>query len=118
GFSFFFVQAEDGIRDFHVTGVQTCALPISLAGDSRLPVLAVGKTRQQGYEPNAWNQALTSAGYPAESRLPAGWRNPAPAPLAPAAPAAPTAPQRIAEPATSSPAGLSPPIPEAPAGNA
>src|SRR5690606_40426018 len=22
-------QAEDGIRDFHVTGVQTCALPIS-----------------------------------------------------------------------------------------
>src|SRR5690606_35635777 len=24
-------QAEDGIRDFHVTGVQTCALPISAA---------------------------------------------------------------------------------------
>src|SRR5690606_39644507 len=28
--SFFFFQAEDGIRDFHVTGVQTCALPILL----------------------------------------------------------------------------------------
>src|SRR5690606_32086806 len=27
---FFFFQAEDGIRDFHVTGVQTCALPISV----------------------------------------------------------------------------------------
>src|SRR5690606_28092575 len=27
---FFFFQAEDGIRDFHVTGVQTCALPILL----------------------------------------------------------------------------------------
>src|SRR5690606_40356217 len=26
-----FFQAEDGIRDFHVTGVQTCALPISVA---------------------------------------------------------------------------------------
>src|SRR5215510_11212687 len=26
---FFFFQAEDGIRDGHVTGVQTCALPIS-----------------------------------------------------------------------------------------
>src|SRR5690606_31813621 len=25
---FYFFQAEDGIRDFHVTGVQTCALPI------------------------------------------------------------------------------------------
>src|SRR3712207_9200901 len=31
---FFFFQAEDGIRDIGVTGVQTCALPI-------LPVLAV-----------------------------------------------------------------------------
>src|SRR6266498_4493781 len=27
---FFFFQAEDGIRDADVTGVQTCALPISL----------------------------------------------------------------------------------------
>src|SRR5438046_8493790 len=26
---FFFFQAEDGIRDWSVTGVQTCALPIS-----------------------------------------------------------------------------------------
>src|SRR5690625_1549585 len=26
----FFFQAEDGIRDGHVTGVQTCALPISI----------------------------------------------------------------------------------------
>ena len=25
---FFFFQAEDGIRDYDVTGVQTCALPI------------------------------------------------------------------------------------------
>src|SRR5690625_3609398 len=28
----FFFQAEDGIRDGHVTGVQTCALPISRRG--------------------------------------------------------------------------------------
>src|SRR5690606_39888045 len=35
----FFFQAEDGIRDFHVTGVQTCALPISprdLTGRARV----------------------------------------------------------------------------------
>src|SRR2546430_10600918 len=31
--SFFFFQAEDGIRDLTVTGVQTCALPISLLQD-------------------------------------------------------------------------------------
>src|SRR5205085_4806098 len=30
-FNFFFFQAEDGIRDLTVTGVQTCALPISFA---------------------------------------------------------------------------------------
>src|SRR2546422_1922564 len=29
---FFFFQAEDGIRDVAVTGVQTCALPISAVG--------------------------------------------------------------------------------------
>src|ERR1022692_5121216 len=29
---FFFFQAEDGIRDYKVTGVQTCALPISWSG--------------------------------------------------------------------------------------
>ena len=28
GVCFFFFQAEDGIRDWSVTGVQTCALPI------------------------------------------------------------------------------------------
>src|SRR5690606_40703380 len=32
---FFFFQAEDGIRDFHVTGVQTCALPILQQQDRR-----------------------------------------------------------------------------------
>src|SRR2546427_11659002 len=37
-FFFFFFQAEDGIRDLTVTGVQTCALPIHdimLKGDER-----------------------------------------------------------------------------------
>src|SRR5690349_22987248 len=36
-FFFFFFQAEDGIRDLYVTGVQTCALPI-LRGRARQPV--------------------------------------------------------------------------------
>src|SRR5437762_5567134 len=36
---FFFFQAEDGIRDTSVTGVQTCALPIfgrALSGERRM----------------------------------------------------------------------------------
>src|SRR2546425_8393429 len=36
---FFFFQAEDGIRDKLVTGVQTCALPISSGGEGRIVVL-------------------------------------------------------------------------------
>src|SRR5437762_4372166 len=32
---FFFFQAEDGIRDTSVTGVQTCALPISMFSKSK-----------------------------------------------------------------------------------
>src|SRR3989454_106830 len=39
-FFFFFFQAEDGIRDYKVTGVQTCALPI--ARKSLLPRLLTG----------------------------------------------------------------------------
>src|SRR3712207_8612323 len=35
-FIFFFFQAEDGIRDIGVTGVQTCALPI-FRGGARAP---------------------------------------------------------------------------------
>src|SRR5437660_1113528 len=35
-FFFFFFQAEDGIRDGHVTGVQTCALPIFFAGTAEM----------------------------------------------------------------------------------
>src|SRR2546429_892895 len=33
---FFFFQAEDGIRDVAVTGVQTCALPISCTQQMRM----------------------------------------------------------------------------------
>src|SRR5256885_17070732 len=41
-FFFFFFQAEDGIRDYKVTGVQTCALPIlsnTILGTMRFAVL-------------------------------------------------------------------------------
>src|SRR2546429_3782254 len=38
---FFFFQAEDGIRDVAVTGVQTCALPIFKAAESAAVVLVL-----------------------------------------------------------------------------
>src|SRR5437016_11479211 len=42
---FFFSQAEDGIRDWSVTGVQTCALPIS--GNSHLSAITIKSRRFQ-----------------------------------------------------------------------
>src|SRR5207249_8576091 len=38
----FFFQAEDGIRDRNVTGVQTCALPISLTVQRFCPLMKEG----------------------------------------------------------------------------
>src|SRR3712207_9422861 len=44
---FFFFQAEDGIRDIGVTGVQTCALPIYRA-DRLYPGIDVRRPRRDG----------------------------------------------------------------------
>src|SRR3989440_5831095 len=53
---FFFFQAEDGIRDLIVTGVQTCALPIS-------PQPLIDSTRRgYGYDPAAARTLLAEAG--------------------------------------------------------
>src|SRR3989449_7665060 len=76
-FFFFFFQAEDGIRDVAVTGVQTCALPIyaGLAGPARMnearAILAdvvarlfterVTRELRQSAETDAWPDALWTA---------------------------------------------------------
>src|SRR5215467_13914233 len=52
---FFFFQAEDGIRDYKVTGVQTCALPISALelaqlnrGEGDMQILGLTGVLEQG----------------------------------------------------------------------
>src|SRR5690606_39415990 len=45
---FFFFQAEDGIRVFHVTGVQTCALPISWRSSSGTGDGGRGRVERRG----------------------------------------------------------------------
>src|SRR2546430_10203452 len=52
---FFFFQAEDGIRDLTVTGVQTCALPISMAASLPDPALDgfSGRRRRRRQRPLA-----------------------------------------------------------------
>src|SRR5256884_316233 len=67
-FVLFFFQAEDGIRDVAVTGVQTCALPISSRGARHLanatrPWLSLDRTRCR------WGSAVSAP--PAPSAAPA-----------------------------------------------
>src|SRR5690348_17566830 len=55
---FFFFQAEDGIRDGRVTGVQTCALPIF--PDEKTQYEAGGEYRERNkdpFVPTEWGQA-------------------------------------------------------------
>src|SRR2546430_8258400 len=64
--SFFFFQAEDGIRDLTVTGVQTCALPISATTPSAPSNLPPSGTESR------CDPLQTSACFVRPIRLPAG----------------------------------------------
>src|SRR5690606_39294378 len=85
----FFFQAEDGIRDFHVTGVQTCALPISVHDSLRAlgipPVKPPKKDRRTKGEETAvlllsdWQLGKRTPTYSSEvrseeRRVGKGWR--------------------------------------------
>src|SRR5262249_56972593 len=52
---YFFFQAEDGIRDWSVTGVQTCALPISGTNSRRTP---------RRFAPSSYEKKLTPVALP------------------------------------------------------
>src|SRR2546428_10816995 len=59
---YFFFQAEDGIRDLIVTGVQTCALPISSWAAMPLP-----QSRTSGAPPVSAGGSSTRTGRPTTS---------------------------------------------------
>src|SRR2546425_3403314 len=74
--AFFFFQAEDGIRDKLVTGVQTCALPISCSGTRDAPTSVSRRPRQpraRAGSPGRVRERPRSrgAGGPAPRRAPA-----------------------------------------------
>ena len=54
-----------------------------VGGAGNLPLLVIGRSQQNGFEANAWGSALSAAGYPETSKLPASYRNPAPQSAAP-----------------------------------
>src|SRR5205823_9521691 len=65
---FFFFQAEDGIRDKLVTGVQTCALPIWLGAT---PAISDATAKPTSPIWNARRRPMTSAIRPPSSSSPA-----------------------------------------------
>jgi glutaredoxin len=52
-----------------------------LSNSNSLPLLTLGGQQITGFNEADWVQYLGAAGYPEKSRLPSGYRNPAPAPL-------------------------------------
>ena len=46
-----------------------------ISGDSQLPLLLIGRSKQSGFEAGAWNAALSVAGYPQNNQLPKTYRN-------------------------------------------
>src|SRR6266446_7611364 len=89
-FVFFFFQAEDGIRDYKVTGVQTCALPIlpatpmgrrlhpapetslrraaEILGAARRPVAVVGSSAMRLRNPDVLQSVIHRHRHPCASR--------------------------------------------------
>src|SRR6266496_5559222 len=59
-FIFFFFQAEDGIRDLYVTGVQTCALPICDEASENIRILTEGLLALESFAPEAagWREQI------------------------------------------------------------
>src|SRR2546426_1419325 len=72
----FFFQAEDGIRDYKVTGVQTCALPISVSSGASQGPGSSGPSacfREQGLSRRLSSR---SSGRPSRSSLNASFAPP------------------------------------------
>src|SRR5690606_40090177 len=72
-----FFQAEDGIRDFHVTGVQTCALPILMEFSKRSSERR-GRSRMSFHSPSVSPQpetVLFSSSTPEKTVCTAGGRS-------------------------------------------
>jgi len=76
-----------------------------LSGSNSLPLLTLGAQQIKGFSTTEWTQYLSAAGYPEKSQLPAGHRNPEPAPMVAV---------QVA-PATSAPVAASPELRPAPA---
>lgn len=77
-----------------VTTYEDIARLRQASGEAQLPVLLIGRNKQLGFEPGAWNAALSAASYPQDNQLPKDYRF---AQAEPAAPKAAAKPERPAD---------------------
>jgi glutaredoxin len=84
-----------------------------LSGGQDVPTLTIGSQTLRGLSPDVWTSYLDAAGYPKDSRLPAGYQYPAPTSIVTRASAAPAAapdrapaPAAAPEPAPDNPTGI------------
>lgn len=67
------VNTQDDITQFR-----------QISSEGQLPLLTIGRIKEQGFEPGAWKTSLINAGYPESSKLPKTYRNPQAEAAAPA----------------------------------
>ncbi|RYF72974.1 MAG: glutaredoxin family protein [Comamonadaceae bacterium] len=99
-----------------VNGADDLAALQKLSAQTSLPLLTIGSQQLRGFLDAEWTQYLDAAGYPKSVQLPAGYRNPPPAPLVALSPAPGTGPTGASGPSqdTTAPFPLPPPPPAAP----
>ncbi len=119
---------EDGVHLLRQRGIpysdKNITTPADVAaykrigdGSEKLPLLTVGGVRLPvGFAPDAWNQALTAAGYPQQSHLPKDYAFAVPAALVPMPAASHPAKQASNPEGLPAASVLPPPNPKAPPG--
>lgn len=80
-----------------------------IAGSSGLPVMTIGNSKLLGFEPSGWGTSLDTAGYPANSLLPASYKASPPTALAPKKPETPPPAPPVQSPVESQATAAAPP---------
>ncbi|MFC5605382.1 DUF4124 domain-containing protein [Variovorax soli] len=86
------------------------------SGKTSLPQVSIGSQQLVGFQDSEWTRYLDAAGYPASSRLPAGYKNAPATPLVAQVKAAPPAAAAAAAPPSAPPPPPSGPTADNPAG--
>jgi len=79
------IPCDDGRKLLNTRGVPFSEKTVSsnddiarlkeVGGETQLPLLLIGRSKESGFEAGAWNAALSAAGYPPNNQLPKSYHN-------------------------------------------